>query len=251
VPHHVAAIVLAAAGGVLIIAGLVDHQDSLGRIILGAGLLLAGTFADRLQRAKVGPGGAEIELERRAREATSGLSVRAPPAVQAPFALPPGDQVVDVQRVALANEVVSFLTHPSEGPLAGCAFQLFVYDAEEELLVPVLHPGHPGPSPGFAPGEGVVGSAWETCELAIAAGAELSVGSFALSADKRARYADLDAVAAAPVVSASGQVIAVLSAASTEPDALLTTDKGWEALMALAASFARVLVDLVKWFSDG
>jgi len=247
---HVGAIVLVIAGGMLIVIGLLARRDSLARTGIGAGLLLSGVFADRLRRAKVGPAGAEIELERRARESTTELVVRSSATAQLPFALPQAGQVTDVHRVALANEVVSFLTHPRDGPLVGCAFQLYLFDVDADLIVPVLEPGHPGPSPGFAVGEGAVGKAWETGGYAIAEGAEASDESFALSGDKQVRYTDVAVVAAMPVTNAAGRVISVLSAASTDAHCALRTDEGLEALVALADAIARVLVDLLKWFTD-
>ena len=232
----------------MIVVGLVDEHDSLGRVGLGAGLLLLGVFADRLRRAKLGPTGAEIELEQRAAESTTELSA-SPSAVQSP-AFPDSDQVVDVHRAVLGYDVITFLTRPREGPLAGCGFQLYLFDADQHMLLPVLEPTHAAPSPGFRVGEGVAGKAWESGEFTIAEGREASDETFALSADKQARYTDLAVVAAMPVTNAGGRVIAVLSASATDPQSGLGTDEAFEDLVALADAIARVLVDLLKWFSD-
>jgi hypothetical protein len=182
-------------------------------------------------------------------ESTTELSEVEPAALAPSF--PDSDQVVDVHRTALASDVLTLLTEPREGPLVGCAFQLYLYDADEHMLLPALEPGHSQPSPAFRVGEGVTGTAWRSGEFAIAEGREVSDGTFSLSAEKQARYADLSAVAAMPVTNAAGEVIAVLSAATSDPESGLTTDEGFESLVALADSFARVLVDLLKWFSDG
>ena len=248
--QNVFAVVLAVVGCVLIAAGLVDERDAATRLTVGAGLLLAGAFFGRLRRAKVGPTGAEIELDQQAREVTTQLAVESAPATSGPFPLPDAGQVVDTHRVALANDVMAMLTSPQGGPLVGCSFQLYLFDADEELLLPVLQPGHPGPSPGFAIGEGVAGTAWATGAYAVAEGVQASDETFALSAEKRSRYADLAVVAAVPVVNASGRVLAVLSAASADPDSELRGDTGMEALVAVAEAVARVLVDLLKWFTD-
>ncbi|MDQ4134437.1 MAG: hypothetical protein M3179_14835 [Actinomycetota bacterium] len=53
-----------------------------------------------------------------------------------------------------------------------------------------------------------------------------------------------------PVANASGRVLAVLSAASSDPASALRNDTGMEALVAVADAVARVLVDLLKWFTD-
>ena len=251
-------VLLFLVGCVLLTVGVVDGRDAV--VAIGAGVLLAGAFSGRLRRAKVGPAGAEIELEQRARETTSQLVLEPPPAAHGPFPLPDAELVIDTHRVALANDVMAMLTSPRDGlrgpnayagPLAGCSFQLYLFDAVEELLLPVLQPGHPGPSPRFAVGEGAAGTAWATGTYAIAEGGEASDDTFALSPEKQARYSDLAVVAAMPVTNAAGQVLAVLSAASDDPGTELRSEVGVEALVALADAVARVLVDLLKWFTDG
>jgi hypothetical protein len=208
----------------LILVGVLGQRDSLGRIAIDAGLLLVGAFADRVRRAKVGPSGAEIELDQRSRESTTELSVRSTEMDDEAAGVPVGDRVVDVHRVALANDVISFLTHPSDGPLVGCSFQLYLFDANEEMLQPVLPPGHAGSSPALAAGEGVAGKVWETGEFAIAEGVETSDETFSLSPDKRSRYSDLAVVAAMPVTNAAGGLLAVLAASSTDqPRAFVKT----------------------------
>ena len=244
------AALLVVVGCVVIGTGLAGVQDSVARLVVGAGLLLAGAFAGRLRRAKVGPTGAEIELEQRTRETTSRLALEPAPAAQGPFPLPDAELVIDTHRVALANDVMAMLTAPGNGPLVGCSFQLYLFDAVEELLLPVLQPGHPGPSPRFAVGEGVAGTAWATGTYAIAEGGQTSDETFALSTEKQARYSDLAVVAAMPVTNAAGRVLAVLSAASDDPGTELRAEAGLEALVALAGAVARVLVDLLKWFPD-
>lgn len=173
-----------------------------------------------------------------------------PQARSHPLALADPEEVVDVHRVALANDIVSFLTLPAHGPLLGCAFQLYLFDVDEQMLLPVLEPGHAGPSPGFRVDEGVAGKAWETGEFAIATGAATHDESFSLAADKQTRYSDLAVVAAVPVTNASASAIAVLSASSPDPVSGLATQEGFEALVALAERIARVLIDLLKWFDD-
>ena len=96
----------------------------------------------------------------------------------------------------------------------------------------------------------MAGTAWATGTYAIAEGLETSDATFSLSAEKQNRYSDLAVVAAMPVTNAAGHVLAVLSAASDDPDAELRSEAGMESLVALADAAARVLVDLLKWFAD-
>jgi hypothetical protein len=53
-----------------------------------------------------------------------------------------------------------------------------------------------------------------------------------------------------PVFNAAGRTLAVLAASSVDPDERLTTDEGLTDLEARAAGVARILVDLLGWFSD-
>jgi len=99
------------------------------------------------------------------------------------------------------------------------------------MLLPVLQPGHAGPSPGFAVGEGVAGEAWETGEFAIAVGDATHDESFALAPDKQTHYSNLAVMAAVPVTNAAASPIAVLSASSADPGSGLATQEGFEALV--------------------
>jgi hypothetical protein len=70
--------------------------------------------------------------------------------------------------------------------------------------LPILRPGHAGASPGFAPGQGVTGQAWETGKYQVAYGESVCDETFHLSEEQKQRYSDLAAVAALPVTNAAG-----------------------------------------------
>ena len=117
------ALVLSSTGVVVIAVGLVAQRNSGARLAVGAGLLLAGAFSGRLIRARVGPAGAEIELEQRAARSTTELAR----AGEAPPALPSPEGVVGVHRSALADDVVAYLTRPVDGRLVDLKWSSDVY----------------------------------------------------------------------------------------------------------------------------
>ena len=53
-----------------------------------------------------------------------------------------------------------------------------------------------------------------------------------------------------PVINGNNEVIAVLAGSSTDPDSALATSGGFDAHLLTAQEVARVLVDLLQWFSD-
>ncbi len=53
-----------------------------------------------------------------------------------------------------------------------------------------------------------------------------------------------------PVTNVRGHVMAVLSGSSTDADSALATPEGFDTHLLAAQEVARVLVDLLQWFSD-
>ncbi len=155
-------------------------------------------------------------------------------------------------RHLVASAAVDTLLHPNEGPLADCQFRLFRYIEDQGRLLPVLEPErNPQRSEGWAPGQGATGLAWIRADYVRVEGAACSDETYGLTATQRERYKDLAVVAAAPVLNAAGDVIAVLSASTESPESGLVTEEGQEAHLALAAAMARVVVDLLRWADDG
>jgi hypothetical protein len=103
---------------------------------------------------------------------------------------------------------------------------------------------------GWRIGTGAVGEAWQRAEYVLARGEEVSDATFGLTPDQQARYQSLAVVAAMPVTNAAGEVIAVLAGSSTDPDSPLTGPEGFDAHLLVAQEVARVLIDLLKWFTD-
>ena len=222
-----------------------------GFLVSGVFLLLANRFGQRLVKGKVGVGSAavEFELAQEARGVTTGLA-SAPETALSPIEIGEHEED-DATRWLLADRLFEQLFLAPAPPLADCRFQLYLYDPDEGLLVPILRPGHPGPSPAFAPHQGTVGQAWATGEYVVATGPAVWDATFGLSDEQKRRYGDVTVVASVPVTNAAGRLIGVVSGSSTSDTSALATTDGLEAQIFLAEAAARVLVDLLKWFSDG
>jgi len=217
-------------------------------LAMGTFLVVVGALHHRILKAKFGPTGGEVELQAQARQVTARLAEA--PEASLPEMLGPDEQD-DATRWVLATRLFDQLLQEPDDALEGCALQLYLYDTHQDALLPVLMPGHAGPSPEFLPDQGATGRAWKTGEFVTAEGAAVWDETFDLSPDQQERYKNLAAVAAMPVTNATGQVIAVLSAATEDPQSRLLTDEGFEQFVFLAEAVARVLVDLLKWFVDG
>ena len=214
-------------------------------LIFGSGLVVLGVVLPRLRNAEVGPAtGFKLTLADEAqREVSTGIAEAdgvAPVEV---------DQVIAATRVLLASETLGRLLAPDTGPLAGSWLHLYLFDEQRNLLLPAFE-GRPSPSQGWRPGAGAVGEAWATGEFVLVEGEEVSDGTYGLTPAQQHRARNLALVAAMPVTNAGGEVLAVLSGSSDDPDGPLGTTEGFDALLLVAQEVARVLVDLLQWFSD-
>ena len=222
-----------------------------GFLLSGVFLLVVHRFGSRLVKGKVGVGSAavEFELAQEARDVTTSLA-SAPETALSPIEIGE-DEEDDATRWLLADLLFEQLFLAPGDPVADCRFQLYLHDPDQGLLLPILRPGHPGPSPGFAPDQGTVGQAWATGEYVVATGPAVSDDTFGLTDEQKRRYGDVTVVASVPVTNAAGRLIGVVSGSSTSDTSALATPEGLDAQIFLAQAAARVLVDLLKWFSDG
>lgn len=220
-------------------------------LLVGMFLVCAQVFGSRLLKAKLGlaPGveaSFELAEAQEARDVTTAIAVTEEPVGE----IGP-DEEDDATRWLLAELLLSQLLLSPVDPLADCRFQLYLYDPDREVLLPILEPGHPGPSPGFAPHQGTVGEAWATNDYVIATGSAVSDDTFGLTPEQQMRYQDTAVAAAVPVTNAAGRVIGVVSGASRQELSRLATQEGLAIQIFLAEAVALILVDLLKWFSDG
>lgn len=242
-------LVLVILGAGLLAASLLRADGNgafaFGLLIFGSGLVVLGVVLPRLRNAEVGPAtGFKLTLaDARERELSTEM------AASAEVAEVGASQVVTATRVVLASEVLERLLAPEEGPLAGASFHLYLFDEQGELLLPAFE-GRASPSRGWRVGTGAVGEAWATGEYVLVRGPEVHDDTYGLTPAQQRRARDLAVVAAMPVCNAGDEVIAVLAGASVDPGSPLATAEGFDAHLLLAQEVARVLVDLLQWFSD-
>lgn len=166
---------------------------------------------------------------------------------------PRGDDrtvAVNRARVAIAWSALDQLFAPTEAPLSGCRIDLYIHDEYEDVLMAIAGSADPEPAEHWQSGRGATGRAYSTGEYVSATEMTTSDATYDLTEAQQEKFRDLQAVAAMPVTNASGRVIAVLTASSTDPETQLTSEEGFEQLLAIAQESARVLVDLLLWFGD-
>jgi hypothetical protein len=158
--------------------------------------------------------------------------------------------LIGASRYLAAERSLKHLLTPLDGPLANAEMHLYTYDGKADLLLPVFEPTD-DESEGWRPSIGCVGKAWSDGELVVAKGSEASDATFGLDEARQHRYRELTAVAATPVMNRDGEIIAVLAASTDQHDEAISGEEGQTELLALAEAVARILIDLLKWFSDG
>jgi hypothetical protein len=239
-------VILVGLGAFLLIASFFRSGDApyaLGLLIFGSSLVTVGVVLPRLRNAEVGPAtGFKLTLDTQ-REVSTGMA-------EAPEVPPVKvDEVVAATRLVLASEVLGRMLAPDAGPLAGAGFHLYLFDEQRELLLPAFE-GRASPSQAWKPGAGAVGEAWLSGEYVLARGSEVSDDTYGLSPDQQHRARNLAVVAAMPVTNARDEVIAVLAGSSADADSGLGSPEGFDAHLLVAQEVARVLVDLLQWFTD-
>ena len=239
----------------------------------GAFMVLIDTFGSRLLKGTFDLGAAgkfqfELAQAQEAREITTSAAATEGPTTDGAEVLVPemepgvsgepaqaepeaGNEEDDLTRWLLADTLLQELFLRPNPDLQDCRFQLYLFDPDLELLLPILEPGHPGRSPGFEPGQGAVGEAWSSGDYVVATGLAVRDDTFGLSQEQQERYQDVSVAAALPITNGAGRTIGVVSGSSKHDNSTLDTDDGFAALVFLAEAAARVLIDLLKWFSDG
>lgn len=159
------------------------------------------------------------------------------------------DDTDDAALLYVAERMLELEVLRPGPPLADCRGQVWLFDPQRQLLYPILEPSHVGLVE-FAVGQGAVGRAWRDGGYVTAVGESVRDDTFDLNDEQQERYADLAAAAAIRVENEAGAPIAVLSMSTRDPASRLGEEEGVERLIFLRDVVARVLVDLLKWFSD-
>lgn len=161
---------------------------------------------------------------------------------------------LDATRLYVATQALGALFNDTVRYAPGfdnCSFRLFLYDALRERLVATLSaPGRDEASREWKVGEGVAGVSYRDAEYVIASGDSAHDETFGLDESAQRYYSDLTEVAAAPILSASRNVIGVLSVSHNEDATILDTSEGRRGHLLAATACARIVVDLLGWRSD-
>jgi hypothetical protein len=247
VTRHGQTVVLVTVGLVLLVASLFQGKGhdvfAVGLLVFGTSLVVLGVVLPRLQNAEMGPAtGLKLSLSAE-RETSTRLAETEQVEVVAP------DEIVSATRLVVASELLERMLAPDDGPLAGALFHLYLFDEERDLLLPAFE-GRPSFRRGWRVGRGAVGEAWASGQYVLARGPEVSDDTFGLTPDQQRRYRELAVVAAMPVTNARGEVMAVLAGSSPDPGSPLGSAESFDAQLLMAQEVARVLVDLLQWFTD-
>ena len=101
-------------------------------------------------------------------------------------------------------------------------------------------------------GQGVTGASFLSKEQLIARRPHIHDGTFGLSSEDQAYYAEteLQVIAATPILNAAGRAIGVLTLSSTEDSAYLNQPESLTDLLRLTVPLARVLIDVLGADTD-
>jgi hypothetical protein len=239
-------------GELMIVAAIAQDNArdgfALGLATLGASLVVIGAALPRLREAQVSGSGLKVSLSEA--ERTAELVVKGGGREQPTAGLARYD-TRDAARLVLAERSLGELLRPDAGPLAGCVFRLYLYDADAELLIPIQLPGEQAAADSWPVGRGAVGTAYARGEYVLVEGADTSDETYGLTPEQQERYRGLQAVAAMPVTNAADEAVAVLSVASGDPANRIGNPEGFDEHLLVAELVARVLIDLLRWFDDG
>ena len=148
-------------------------------------------------------------------------------------------------REAASRFILRELLSPdAAGFPAHYEFRLFLPDEHRQRLLPEYESPGRFRSEGWEIGQGATGAAWSSGSYVRVRGATVSDGTYGLTPEQQERYRDLLVVAAAPVLNARAEPIAVLSVSSDIDDGFLFEGDGPELHKELAQAVARVLIDI-------
>lgn len=157
----------------------------------------------------------------------------------------------DKGRVAAGRFILREILRPeAAGFPAHYEFRLFLPDASGQRLVPEYESAGQAPSEGWNIGQGATGQAWASQAYVRVHGPEVADGTYGLTVEQQQRYRDLQVVAAAPVLNARIEPIAVLSVSSKSDDGFLFGGDGPQRHAELAEVVARVLIDIFRVGGD-
>jgi hypothetical protein len=245
----------------------VDHENyAIALLFSAVGLLLLALLLPYTEEAEAGPKGFRWKLRQDPKTALDAADKGVPaeqiePTItgdvedddREPDNSDEDDDVISVANYIAGNMALSQLLDnavEATGPLEHCDLRLYLYDEEVKRLVPIHTTGHVEDPTTWEVGKGATGVAYERKEFVLVQGDAVWNDTFGLTTKQQERYKRLVAVASTPVLNASGDVIAVLSATSSHFKHALASAEGQRDLNLTALLIARVLVELLQWFDD-
>lgn len=213
---------------------------------LGAALVLAAGITPWIAELAVGPQGVTFKSRGSPEESTRISATSEPLSIDESSALAE-PEILDRARLIAAEAALEGLLWPATGPLAHKELYLYLWDEDEEKLIPIFGGSE---AQQWKLGQGATGEAFALGKYVGVEGEDVHNETHGLTTEQQELYQDLTAVAAMPVLNGSGKPIAVVSAASVELDDPLLTPAAYEQQAAIAAAVARVLIDLLSWEDD-
>ena len=213
-------------------------------LVLGAFMVCLACLSDRIRRIKASPGSMDVEMKDNIGDSTSALADT-----------PAADRVVqEPETPAGASYLVASLAieaiFTKNDLLHDCKFHLYLPD-DNARLAAVLEPGEDvADLDSWGPGEGAVGQAWSEDEFVLVTGEECHDGTYNLTSEQQERYRSLVAIAARPVRNARGRTLGVLSAATSKGGSELVGTDGFIEMALVSELLARILIDMLKWYTD-
>ncbi|MCU1451947.1 MAG: hypothetical protein JWN46_93 [Acidimicrobiales bacterium] len=135
--------------------------------------------------------------------------------------------------------------------LSGLEFRIFALDEDTGLLRTSWYPDGVEPlDHGWAPGTGVVGTAYQNEEWTVALGARCHDATHRLNPQEQERYKNLNTVASMPMLNARRKVVAVLTGSSSQELGVLNTPQGRAAFAKLAVAAQRLWIDVFRIAHD-
>jgi hypothetical protein len=223
-------------------------------LTFGVGMVTLACMVPWLKKFTVGPGGFEAETRDPA-VVTTELSEEGPAAfveettaADRSSSLNEGE-IAAAARWEIADAAIGRLLRPTRGPLAGSDLHLYMYDPDDDRLLPIFEPVD-GESEGWKPGQGATGVAWLEETYILVTGPDTHSGTYGLTPEQQGRYRELSAVAALPVFNASGEVVAVLSASTRDPNQQLGSEEAFDEHVWLGYVMSRLLIEVLGWEND-
>ena len=151
-------------------------------------------------------------------------------------------------RKAAADDILRRLLAPADDVAKDYTLALYLPDQDNpELLTPIPRLGHQVAT-SWRVGTGVTGTAYSRKAFLIGQGDDLKPGGrFGPQPDQSSHLQEYRTVVAQPIISASEQVLGVLTAATTTAQRNLLSAEGRELLEDLATDISRVLIDMLGY----